>query len=488
MNSSLVTLLLRSLLQGNQAVSSPAPVPASSSSSDLLLQLLFGNALGASNNGSSDLLATLGTLFSGLPSTSSTAAAQPDISALLNATPAPAAAATPAAAKTDTTDSKLLTDARKLLTDSPMSLEDLKGLKNGTAHSAVNEVVRKMLGITVPDIQVGNHKAYYSLVADSGVFKGQALTSQSAKSLADAGLISKWDLTQLEKELGVKGSQGADGYTMRFENLEAAVGTRGSYLAKPLLLSQAQKYLDAALKLEKEYGITASASASSSSSSGSASASLSSDSDDVAQICKDLREKAKACVETSVVAHSPLIFDEDGNNQIDLTSAEDGVQFDLNGDGHKEQVAWSQAKGDKTDGWLALDRNGNGAIDNGKELFGDQFGAANGYQELAKFDINADGKIDKNDAVFKELRVWKDTNHDGVSQADELVNLTAGGVESIDLGFAESTAKDAHGNELRQQASFTRTDSKAAGLAQQLGQSANLFKTGLSTDAWLLQK
>ncbi len=56
--------------------------------------------------------------------------------------------------------------------------------------------------------------------------------------------------------------------------------------------------------------------------------------------------------------------------------------------------------------FLALDRNGNGRFDDGRELFGDQHGAVDGYEELARFDANADGIIDREDPVFDRLRLW----------------------------------------------------------------------------------
>lgn len=182
---------------------------------------------------------------------------------------------------------------------------------------------------------------------------------------------------------------------------------------------------------------------------------------------------------------SPVVLDTDGSGKIELTSLQDGVQFDLDGDGKKEQISWTQAKGDKTDAWLALDRNGNGQIDSGKELFGNQHGLANGYEELKKFDDNHDGVINEKDAVYSQLKTWKDVNHDGISQASEMQDLKTAGVASVKIGYTNSTEKDRFGNELRQQSAFTRTDDAAAKLAQTLGGSAAAFKSGLSVDAWV---
>lgn len=182
---------------------------------------------------------------------------------------------------------------------------------------------------------------------------------------------------------------------------------------------------------------------------------------------------------------SPIVLDSDSNGKIDLTSLEDGVQFDIDGDGQKEQVSWTEAKGDKTDGWLTLDRNGNGQVDNGKELFGPQHGADNGFDELHKFDDNQDGLIDQQDAVYQDLKIWKDTNHDGVSQAQEMVTLDKAGIQNVKLGYAESSDKDQFGNQLRQQGAFTWTDTKATEIAKTQGTTLESAKKGLAVDAWV---
>ena len=80
--------------------------------------------------------------------------------------------------------------------------------------------------------------------------------------------------------------------------------------------------------------------------------------------------------------------------------------FDITGDGRQDQVSWVAP----SDGFLVYDRNGNGYIDSGKELFGDQHGASNGFEELAKFDGDGNGIIDDNDDIFDNLRVWQDHN------------------------------------------------------------------------------
>ncbi len=149
----------------------------------------------------------------------------------------------------------------------------------------------------------------------------------------------------------------------------------------------------------------------------------------------------------------PLVLDLDGDG-VEVSTAAEGVEFDLDGDGVKEQAAF--ATGD--DAFLVLDRNGNGMIDDGRELFGDQNGAANGLAELAKFDDNHDGRIDAQDSIYNDLQLYSDRNADGISQNSELISLAEAGIESIDLHQQDFDHELESGNRIAQISSFTRTD------------------------------
>ena len=128
-----------------------------------------------------------------------------------------------------------------------------------------------------------------------------------------------------------------------------------------------------------------------------------------------------------------------------------------------------------------MDRDGNGTIDNGKELFGDQTilsngqKAQNGFQALSELDENKDGKIDVNDAAYSQLKVWKDEDRDGYTTSDELYTLDELGIQSINTGYTDANITDANGNTIKQAGSFTKTDGTTGTASDVWFQTDNMY-------------
>jgi hypothetical protein len=161
----------------------------------------------------------------------------------------------------------------------------------------------------------------------------------------------------------------------------------------------------------------------------------------------------------SCVSLSPILIDADGDGYR-LTSAAEGVAFDIDANGVAgEQIAWTEPG--SGDGWLVFDRNGNGRIDSGEELFGSRTPAyadasqprtENGFDALLLLEgpsygpSTPDRLIDARDAVYSRLRLWFDRNHNGVSEPEELVPLAEAGVLAISSEYKENARRDRHGN------------------------------------------
>lgn len=171
-------------------------------------------------------------------------------------------------------------------------------------------------------------------------------------------------------------------------------------------------------------------------------------------------------------ASSPIIVDS-ARNGYSLTSVADGVRFDLDADGVPEMVAWTTR--DSDDEFLAMDRNGNGRIDDGSELFGDHtpvrvgeatVTTANGFEAL-KFLQSASGAaasagtvLGASDPSFGQLLLWRDANHDGISEPDELRTLASAGGVGVGLEYKEKKRVDRYGNEFRQRGTIYWQDGR----------------------------
>lgn len=159
---------------------------------------------------------------------------------------------------------------------------------------------------------------------------------------------------------------------------------------------------------------------------------------------------------------SPIILDLDRDG-IETLSTDAGIFFDHDKNLFAENTGWVSAD----DGLLVLDRNGNGLIDNGSELFGNNTElengqrAANGYQALKELDQNNDGQLDSSDAIWEKLQVWQDANSNGRVDEGELLSLEQAGVAAIATGYKNSNVIDSQGNAHRQTGSITYTDGTA---------------------------
>jgi Ca2+-binding RTX toxin-like protein len=178
---------------------------------------------------------------------------------------------------------------------------------------------------------------------------------------------------------------------------------------------------------------------------------------------------------TTPPRRDPLAIDLDGDGieTVGIPATGSPVLFDHDGDGVQTGTGWVKAD----DAWLVLDRNGNGTIDTGAELFGVDtmitvtevpFGgsvaetvtrrAKTGFEALATLDTNHDGVFNASDAAFTQVRLWQDLNQDGTSQSGELFTLADKGITAIGLTPSTTTTNLGNGNSVTGQASVTRSN------------------------------
>jgi Ca2+-binding RTX toxin-like protein len=174
-----------------------------------------------------------------------------------------------------------------------------------------------------------------------------------------------------------------------------------------------------------------------------------------------LREKddTRPDIKDAEDIRSPIVIDMNGDG-VKTSAKGKHVYFDHDGNGFTENTGWV----DSNDALLVLDRNQNGRIDDGRELFGNNTllasgeKAKNGFEALAEFDDNHDGVIDAADSVWSKLQLWQDKNQNGVVDEGELSALSASQITAIGINYENKKVKDAHGNEHRETAKVTWAD------------------------------
>ncbi|VVM17220.1 Alkaline phosphatase (EC [uncultured Gammaproteobacteria bacterium] len=178
------------------------------------------------------------------------------------------------------------------------------------------------------------------------------------------------------------------------------------------------------------------------------------------QAVSALIDSLKTELQAASVIRSPLTLDLDGDGMVETTSKENsGVYFDHDNNSFAEQSGWVG----KDDGLLVFDKNNNGKIDDGSELFGNNTilsngnKAANGFEALKDLDTNNDGKVDSQDSNFSSLKIWQDKNSDGKLDKGELLSLGETGVRSLNTTYSNSNEVDSSNNAYKQQGSFTTT-------------------------------
>jgi hypothetical protein len=159
------------------------------------------------------------------------------------------------------------------------------------------------------------------------------------------------------------------------------------------------------------------------------------------------------------VLKDPLVINF-GGTAAQLTDRK--FAFDLDANGTTEQISWVQPGS----GFLALDKNGNGVIDDGSELFGAQTG--NGFAELAAYDDDRNGWIDEADAVYSRLQVWSKSG-----STDQLASLKERNVGAISLGqvatpFALKDGANQLQGAVRASGIYLKEDGSGVGSVQQI--------------------
>ena len=167
----------------------------------------------------------------------------------------------------------------------------------------------------------------------------------------------------------------------------------------------------------------------------------------------------------------PLVFDLGGDGITTVSLEESNAFFDLDNNGFAEKTSWVGVK----EGLLAYDKNGDGVINGGNELFGDRTLmkdgktlASSGFAALTEYDDNKDGKIDSNDVIYALLRIWQDADGDGIASAGELRRLVDLGIVSIGLSYSNTGVTDSANNIQVRTGTFTLADGSSRTVGEYL--------------------
>ena len=167
----------------------------------------------------------------------------------------------------------------------------------------------------------------------------------------------------------------------------------------------------------------------------------------------------------------PLVFDLGGDGITTVSLEESNAFFDLDNNGFAEKTSWVGVK----EGLLAYDKNGDGVINGGNELFGDRTLmkdgktlASSGFAALTEYDDNKDGKIDSNDVIYALLRIWQDADGDGIASAGELRRLVDLGIVSIGLSYSNTGVTDSTNNIQVRTGTFTLADGSSRTVGEYL--------------------
>ena len=172
-----------------------------------------------------------------------------------------------------------------------------------------------------------------------------------------------------------------------------------------------------------------------------------------------VKDKLVSLFSTAEVTKSPLVVDLDGDG-VETVGVSEGVYFDHDGNGFAEKSGWVG----KDDGILVRDINNNGTIDNGTELFGNNSvlssgeNALNGFEALKELDSNKDGVFNSSDEAWNTVKVWKDSNQNGIVDNSELLSLEQANIAGINLNYNEQELVDGNGNTHAQTGTIIKTD------------------------------